>query len=107
MYRTTCDCAYACAPSRDGSSFTLVLLLLFGHSSLLACSRGSGAQKEQMGMHGKNVAASSMPKGHAARWCLRLGTETMGQREARLEVNVAEWRKATGHGDGRAAAVQA
>ena len=107
MYRTTCDCAYACAPSRDSSSFTLVLLLLFGHSSLLACSLRSEAQKEQMGMHGNDVAASSMPRGHAARWCSRLGTETMGQREARLEANLAEWCKATGHGDRRAAAVQA
>ena len=45
--------------------------------------------------------------GHAARWCVRLDTETAGQREARLEVNAAEWHKATGLGDGRAASVQA
>ena len=33
-------------PSRDGSSFQGMLLLLFGRSSLPACSRGRGAQKE-------------------------------------------------------------
>ena len=45
--------------------------------------------------------------GHAARRCARLDTETAGKKLARLELNVAEWRKATGVGDGRAAAVQA
>ena len=44
---------------------------------------------------------------HAARQCARLDTETAGQREARLELNAAEWRKATGVGNERAAAVQA
>ena len=56
--------------------------------------------------NGNDAAASSMPRGHAARRCVRLDTETVGLREARLEVNVAELCKATGLGDGRAAAVQ-
>ena len=52
-------------PSREGSSFQRVLLLLFGRSSLPACSRGSGAQKEREGTdgNGNNAAVSSMPKG--------------------------------------------
>ena len=44
LYRTTR--AAHVTLSRDGSSFQGVLLLLFGRSSLPACSRGSGAQKE-------------------------------------------------------------
>ena len=40
--------------------------------------------------------------GQAARRCARLDTKTAGQTEARLEANAAEWRKATGLGNGRA-----
>ena len=90
-------------PSRDGSSFQWVLLLLFGHSSLPACSRGSGHRRRADG-NGNDAAASSTPWGPR---CERLDTETAGQREARLEANAAEWHKATGLSDGQAAAVQA
>ena len=44
--------------------------------------------------------------GTTAYYCPILDTETAGQREARIEANAAEWHKATGLGDRRAAAVQ-
>ena len=61
--------------SRDGSAVQGVLLLLFGRSSLPACSRGRGAQKE-MAMTRLRPARRG---GHAARRCARLDTETAGQ----------------------------
>ena len=50
--------------SLDGSSFQRVLLLLFGRSSLPACSRGSGAQeREGTDGNGNDAAASSTTRG--------------------------------------------
>ena len=45
-------------PPRDGSSFQRVLLLLLGCSSLLVCSRRSGAQKEREGTDGNGNDAA-------------------------------------------------
>ena len=64
--------------------------------------RKRAAEGEQMGMATTRLRPTRR-RGHAA----RLDTETAGQRYAILEANAAEWRKATGVGDGRAAAVQA
>ena len=90
--------------SRDGSSFQGLLLLLFSRSSLPACARGSGAQKESRWEWQRSGCVQ-----HAEGATLQDGVRdlTAGQREARLEVNAAGWRKATGLGDGRAASVHA
>ena len=62
-------------PSRDGSSFQRVLLLLFGRSSLPACSRGSGAQ---MGMATTRLRPARRGC-HGARYLIRRQRAKIGQ----------------------------
>ena len=68
--------------------------------------RERGTEGEQMGMATTRLCTAGRG-GYAARRCTRLDTETAGQIEARLEANMAEWHKAIGLGNGRAASAQA
>ena len=70
-------------------------------------TRGEEGHRRKADGNGNDAAASSTLRGHVARRCRRIDTETAGQIEARLEANAAEWRKATGLSDGQAASVQA
>ena len=103
MYRQTCDCA--CAPLCEGASFRGCFCSCSA-AELCRHAPTEEGQRRRADGNGNDTAASSTPRGHAVRWCVRLDTETAGQREARLETNAAEWCKATGLCDGRAAAVQ-
>ena len=81
-------------PSHDGSSYggasASVRPLIFANM----LPRKRDTEGEQMGMATTRLGWE--------RAMLQDGVRdlTMGQRKARLEVNAAEWRKATGLGDG-------
>ena len=86
----------------SGGASAPVWLLIF--ADILPRKRGT--EGEQMGMATLRLRPAGQG-GYAARQHVRLDKETAGQIEARLEVNAAEWHKAIGLGDGRAASAQA